>query len=183
MKLLKCLLFLMAVLATGTAVAGSATVIVPGNATGGFGNPASGYVNLVPALVVKGPGTIQISYKSGIVTDAGGVFSGPYGVPWTESNYLQFPLQETIGTQSNTWKNLDALIGAFVPASTTAIPGFAPVDGTKQLAHVGISPNALFFVGAYTTVEVSGPGTLFLGINDPIVGDNGGSYTVSVTGP
>jgi hypothetical protein len=69
---------LLAFLATGTANAGSATVFVPGNATGGFGQPPTGYVPLVPALDVSGKGTIKIVYKTGTVTDFR-VLAGPRG--------------------------------------------------------------------------------------------------------
>ena len=58
----------------------SATVTVPGNACGGFGNPSSGSVPLVPALAISGPGTITISYVSGTVTDSYGINTGPDGV-------------------------------------------------------------------------------------------------------
>jgi hypothetical protein len=74
-------------------------------------------------------------------------------------------------------------MGAFVPASIAQGAGFSAVDGTKALAAVGIPPSALFFVGQYTTVEVSGPGTLFLGINDSVAEDNGGGFMVEVSGP
>jgi hypothetical protein len=172
---------LIGLLTHGTAFAVSATVIVPGNATGGFGNPALGYVPLVPALDVSRKGTIKIIYKSGTV-NSGGILGGPNGISWSVHN-LQSPLQEAIGTMSGTIPNLLALIGAFVPASTVENTGFAAVDGTKALATIGIPPTALFFVGKYSTVEVNGPGTLFLGINDCDVHDNVGSFTVYVTGP
>jgi hypothetical protein len=173
-------ILVLAFLASGTANASTATVVVPGNASGGFGKPALGYVPLVSALKVFGKGTITISYKSGTVTDYGGVNTGPKGVTYALEPGDQMPLQEAVGTMSGTVPNLDALIGAFVPASTVKTAGFAAVDGTKGLAPVGIPPGALFFVGKYTTVEVNGPGTLFLGINDGLVGDNGGSFTVTI---
>ncbi len=171
---------LLAFLASGTVNVSAATVVVPGNATGGFGNPAVGYVPLVPALEVHGKGTIIISYKSGTITDCGGVNAGPKGVTYVLAPWDQMPLQEVVGTLAGTVPNLNALIGAFVPASTVETSGFAAVDGTKALAPVGIPLNALFFVGKYATVEVNGPGTLFLGINDGYVDDNGGSFTVAV---
>ena len=170
---------LLAFLASGTVNVSAAAVVVPGNATGGFGNPATGYVPLISALKVCSRGTIIISYKSGTVTDCG-VNAGPKGITWVLEPWDQMPLQEAVGTLSGTVPNLNALIGAFVPASTVETSGFAAVDGTKALAPVGIPLNALFFVGKYATVEVNGPGTLFLGINDGYVDDNGGSFTVTV---
>ncbi|MDQ1352391.1 MAG: hypothetical protein QG657_2697 [Acidobacteriota bacterium] len=173
--------FLLAFLATGTIIVSAATVVVPGNATGGFGNPPVGYVPLIPALKVYAKGTIIISYISGTITDSGGVNAGPNGATYVLAPWDQMPLQEVVGTMAGTVPNLNALIGAFVPASTVKINGFAAVDGTKALAPVGIPVNALFFVGTYATVDVNGPGTLFLGINDGYVGDNGGSFTVKVS--
>ena len=171
-------------LVSGPAVAGPPpAVFVPGNASGGFGYPAEGYVPLVPALEVFEKGTIRIIYISGTVTDSGGVNAGPNGVPWPWSDDLQFPLQEAAGTMGGTVPNLNALIGVFVPRSTVETPGFAPVDGTKALAPVGIPPHTLFFVGRYATIEVPGAGILFLGINDMAVQDNGGGFAVRVLGP
>jgi hypothetical protein len=78
-------------------------------------------------------------------------------------------------------KNLDALIGVFVPAKTVNLSGFSALDGTKAVAAVGIIPNGLFFIGYGKTLVLKQAGTLFLGINDFEVGDNGGGFTVTVT--
>jgi hypothetical protein len=59
-------------------------------------------------------------------------------------------------------------------------PGFQSLDGTLLTSGVGIMPNLLFFVGTYNVIQVSGPGTLYLGINDGGVSDNSGSITVTV---
>jgi hypothetical protein len=76
-------------------------------------------------------------------------------------------------------------MGAFVPQSVVTSPGFSPVDNTKVMNDVlvGITPNMLFFVGGHTKLEVNGPGTLYLGIDDDIVSDNSGSLTVRVSVP
>jgi hypothetical protein len=79
--------------------------------------------------------------------------------------------------------NLDALIGVFVPQSRVQKTGFSPIDGTKGVAKVGIMPCNLFFIGTGKTFPVSEAGTLYLGINDWYVGDNGGGFNVTVTGP
>jgi hypothetical protein len=52
--------------------------------------------------------------------------------------------------------------------------GFNALDGTKDVTSVGIMPNYLFFIGTGKTFSVHQPGTLFLGINDCLVGDNSG---------
>jgi hypothetical protein len=43
--------------------------------------------------------------------------------------------------------------------------------------------SGLFFIGTGKTFVVKLAGTLFLGINDNAVRDNGGGFTVAVTGP
>jgi len=139
-------------------------------------------VPLVPAITATGPGTITVTYISGTVTDAYGVNTGPNGVPITEPAGWALPLQERAGLGGGTIKTLDALIGVFVPATRVNRAGFAAVDGTKALAAVGIMPGGLVFIGTGKTFHVKEAGTLFLGINDQIMGDNGGGFTVSVTG-
>jgi hypothetical protein len=161
------------------------TVIVPGNAGGGFGNPLGGVVPFVKALTITKKGKITITYVSGQVTDSGGVIVGPTGTTYDAgAANAQFPLQEAEGVAGGTINDLDALIGAFVPESQISLSGFQPVDGTKNFVAAGIVPSTLFFVGFSETVRADGPGTLFLGINDNFVGDgNGGGFIVTVTGP
>ena len=175
--------FLLVLLLAVVAAHAQVQVFVPGTASGGFGTPALNWVPLVPAIAVNGPGTITVTYVSGTVTDAYGVNTGPNGVPITEPAGWALPLQERDGLGGGTVKNLDALIGVFVPATRVNRPGFAAVDGTKAVAAVGIMPNGLVFVGTGKTFVVKQAGTLFLGINDQIMGDNGGGFTVLVTGP
>ena len=163
--------------------AGSATVFVPGNALGAFGHPSTGSVHFVRALAVSGPGMITITYLSGTVTDCCGINTGPDGVSWTVGTD-QTPLQEALGVSGGTVDNLDALIAVFVPEATVTAAGFKAVDGTKDLVPAGIVPASLFFVGSQPmTFCVRIAGTLYLGINDYIDVDNGGGYTVMVTGP
>jgi len=157
-------------------------VFVPGNASGGFGNPIDQVVPLVAALAAAGPGTITVTYVSGTVTDSGVVDTGPNGVPWDEPG-LQFPLQEAKGVSRGRVNNLDALIGAFVPRSRVDHSGFNPIDGTKNLTRVGLLPSRLFLIGEGITLDVREAGTLFLGINDMHVGGNSGGFNVEVTGP
>jgi len=174
--------FLFVLLFAVAVVHGQVQVFVPGTASGGFGTPALNWVPLVPALTVTGPATITVTYISGTVTDAGGVNTGPDGVPYDTRPDWQLPLEERIGVTRGMGNNLDALIGVFVPATRVNRTGFAAVDGTKALAAVGILPNGLFFIGTGKTFKVNQAGTLFLGINDQIMGDNGGGFTVSVSG-
>jgi hypothetical protein len=172
-------------LAAATTAAAQAQVFVPGNASGFFGNPADIPVPFVPAITVSGPGWITVAYVSGTVSDCCGDSNvGPNGTTWTMDG-AQMPLQEATGVVVTAVKNLDALIGVFVPQSTVQRKGFRALDGTKAITHVGIMPNGLFFIGTGKTFWVGQAGTLFLGINDFAVGDNGGGFNVNVavTGP
>ena len=160
----------------------TASVFVPSNASGSFGNPlGSGGAPLVSALTVTGPATITVTYVSGTITDAGGINTGPNGVTWNTGG-AQTPLQEQRAVSGGTIKNLDALIGVFVPTATVNSAGFHAIDGTKDATPVGIKPGSLFFIGMSKTFKVAGAGTLFLGINDWIVSDNAGGFNVTVTG-
>ncbi len=173
--------------------AGAQTQItVPGNASGIFGNQHDRYVSgifdnhydlhvpFVPAITVNGPATIKISYVAGTVTGIGGVDTGPNGVPW-DTHRNQSPLQEKDGIAGGRIPNLDALIGAFVCKGRSDSPKFSAIDGTKGVVRVGIVPEALFFVGEGITYEAKEAGTLYLGINDWTVSDNGGGFVVDVT--
>jgi hypothetical protein len=176
------MLTMLVLIVAATTTAAQTNVFVPGNASGFFGNPADQVHPFVLALTVSGPGTITVTYVSGTVTDAGNVNTGPNGVPWPTIG-AQSPLQEAVGRLGKKITNLDALIGIFVPQFRVQKAGFSAVDGTKNVTKVGIVPNKLFFIGTGKTFPVSEAGTLFLGINDWIVGDNGGGFNVTVTGP
>jgi hypothetical protein len=155
-------------------------LFVPGNASGGFGNPIDEAIPFVSAITVTGPATITVTYISGTIPDAGGVNAGPNGVTWTMDG-AQSPLQESRGVaEAVQIQDLDSLIGAFVPQNIVSLSGFAAEDGTKNLTTVGIAPTQLFFIGASKSFTVPGAGTLYLGINDWIVGDNSGGFTVQV---
>jgi hypothetical protein len=168
--------------AVSTVADAQVTVFVPGKASGDFGNPVDTLVPFVPALAVTGPGTIQITYVSGMVQFGIGLITGPDGAPW-DLGPVQTPLQEANGVANGHVNNLAALIGAFVPKSRVDAPGFRAIDGTKNLTPVGIVPGRLFFIGTSKTIHVNGAGTLFLGINDEGIEDNSGGFMVHVTGP
>ena len=162
-----------------TAASGQTNIFVPGNTNGCFGSPVDECNPLVTALAVSGPATITVTYVSGIVTDIDGDI-GPNGIP---CNCDEVPLEEAVGVSVRNIPNLCALIGVFVPQARVQYKGFNPIDGSKNETRVGILPNGLFFIGASKTFSVSEAGTLYLGINDNVVGDNGGGFNVTVTGP
>ena len=155
------------------------TVTVPGNASGHFGNPADLVVPFVPAISVSGPSSITVTYVSGTVTDSGGVNTGPNGVSENPAG-VQIPLEEAQALRTATVPNLDALIGVFVSQRRMNRSGFQAIDGTKNIAKVGIAPDLLFFIGEGKTIQTDEAGTLFLGINDSHVGDNGGGFVVEI---
>ena len=159
--------------------AAQTNVFVPGNTNGCFGSGIDECNPLVAALTVDGPGTITITYVSGIVTDVDGNI-GPNGGP-CPTGCAQLPLEEARGITGMNIQNLCALIGVFIPQDRAQHAGFKPIDGTKNLTRVGILPRGLFFVGTGKTFQVTEPGTLFLGINDNWVGDNGGGFNVTVS--
>ena len=161
-------------------------VFVPANASGHFGIPSDQVIPLVPALVVNGPGTVTVTYVSGLVTwDSMGDSTGPEGSTCNSGcAKMQFPLHEARGLgQMSTANNVGALMGVFVPESRASLAGFTAIDGTKNATRVGILPNTLFLIGTSKSFDVPGAGTIFLGINDTLVFDNSGGFTVEVSGP
>ncbi|HVO82519.1 MAG TPA: hypothetical protein VMT28_17450 [Terriglobales bacterium] len=150
-------------------------VFVPSTASGAFGNPVDQVNPLISAVTVSGPGTITVTYVSGTVNGV-----GPNGTT-TNMGSQQLPLQEANGVAGGPVNNIYSLIGVFVPQARTNARGFQAVDGTKDVARIGILPNRLFFVGETKTFDVDQAGTFFLGINDEIVGDNSGGFDVMVS--
>ncbi|MGA8151857.1 MAG: hypothetical protein WB952_12965 [Terriglobales bacterium] len=177
------MLTLLVLIVAATTAAAQTNVFVPANASGCFGNPDYGCVPLVAALTVSGPGTITVTYVSGTVSWGQGD-TGPNGTSCACTG-MQFPLKEAhgIGLRGGSVKDLGALFGVFVPQSRVQCKGFNALDGTKNVTRVGIMPNKLFFIGTGETFSVTEAGTLFLGINDTVVSDNGGGFNVTVTGP
>lgn len=163
-----------------------ADVVVPGNASGGFGTPVDEVNPFIPAFTLNGPVTQAVAVTitaSGCVIDYLEPCVGPNGIPWTELGTTT-PMQEAglvVGYPDNT---LDALIAAFVPEPIADDPNFQAIDATNPVCSPGpcIEPSLLFYPmqnqGVLTLTE---PGTLYLGINDFAVGDNFGSFTVTVT--
>jgi len=167
---------------TGPTAKPAVQIFVPGTTNGAFGNPIDQAVPFVSAITVNGPGTITVTYVSGTVSDYPGEI-GPEGEDFKCGRYsIQTPLQEANGVAGGKCKYVDALIGVFVPQTRVQDKrGFNPIDGTKNLTRVGIVPSRLFFIGEGKIFDVKQAGTLFLGINDTGVGDNGGGFTVEVS--
>ena len=160
--------------------ASAETVFVPGNASGYFGNSVDRPVPFVSAITVNGPGTITVTYVEGTTNWGGGEVGPNGGDPCNCFNGTQYPLQEARGIGQSKVNRIGALIGVFVPQNRLSKSGFKAIDGTKDATRVGIAPDRLFFVGESLTLKVTQAGTLFLGINDNIIGDNRGGFTVDV---
>jgi hypothetical protein len=154
-------------------------VTVPATASGGFGSPNTGYAPMTAGITVPGPGTIVITYQSGMWSPVSGYIAGANGIPTQNEGDDYSPLQGSIGVTGGSVNNLMALNGAFVAKADVDSEGFSPVD--QLIApKVGISPSALFFVGQRKSLQVAGAGTLYLGPNDGDVSDDSGSLIVSV---
>jgi hypothetical protein len=180
------------IFASGTAngaVAGTAMVVatpaapvlrqvaVPGTASGEFGNPDTGSTQFVSAYTVDEDGSFDLGVSASGSVTANGTPTGPNGFTCTVGTT---PLEEAGQPPGDP---CGALIGAFVPQSVVDTPGFVPEDDTNPGVTVGIDPSELFLVGSSDTVDVTGPGTLFLGINDNDVLGNSGAFDVSISGP
>ena len=154
------------------------TVTVSGQTSGAFGLPSDATIPFVLAIVAPGPGAITVT-ATGCVTDVGVSCATADGFSF---NGGTTPLQEA-GVAGNPDLHVDGLIGALVPAAVAANPTFKPVDSSKSACAPGpcIDRGQLFFIGSSKVFSVSQPSTLYLGIDDFIILDNGGAFTVTVT--
>ena len=75
--------------------------------------------------------------------------------------------------QPLTEKNLGALIGKVVIAVTVIKDEETGTERTVEAAE-------LFYIGAGSRVDMPAKGRLFLGINELVIGDNAGEFTVTV---
>ena len=75
--------------------------------------------------------------------------------------------------QPLTDRNLGALIGKIVIAVTVIKDEKTGQEKTEEAAE-------FFYIGARSRVEMPAKGRLFLGINELVIGDNAGEFTVTV---
>jgi T5SS/PEP-CTERM-associated repeat protein len=173
-------------------------VLVPAQASGFFGFPSAGAADLVPAytftdagqqVTINATGTIYLVTPSSPTNANGLTLQRSFIIGGAPSGFL--PLEEVlvdagspvpITDGSSTILNVGALIGAFVPESIAAQPNFVPRDEDVVTAgQVGISSSGLFLVGAGpVSFTAPGPGRLYLGINEPFVSNNAGSFAVGI---
>jgi hypothetical protein len=140
--------FVLAIMATLGAA--NADVIVPGNASGGFGSPTDQINPLIAAVTVTGPAVTQIT-ATGCLTDAvGPACITPDGFSFTSGAGELTPLQEAGVFSLPTDPGTDGLMGAFVPATIAGQPLFQAIDSTNPACRPGpcIDPGLLNPMGA-----------------------------------
>lgn len=128
------------------------TVVVPGNA----------------AWTDTG---IEVIQGQGIEFTAVGTLSLQKGNPQADcgpDGYDFRTLQQPL-----TDRNLGALIGKVVIGVTVIKDAKTGQEKTEEAAE-------FFYVGARSRVEMPAKGRLFLGINEIVIGDNAGEFTVTV---
>lgn len=74
--------------------------------------------------------------------------------------------------------SLGALIGAFVPTAEVNQPGFRASD--DDVSYGSLSSSSLLFVGTTLPDTAAASGTLFFGINEGDVLNNGGAFSITV---
>ena len=169
----------------------AATVSVPATAGGGFGSPVLASTNFIVSYLFSQTGqTIEIK-ASGLIDIGISTLAGPDGLTLTrgviagytplEEGLLDFGVTVPIGDMDSTVLNVSALIGAFVPESRASEPGFVPLDSDIVEGSRGIFSSDLFLIGNGLTFVAPGEGRLYLGINEPYMINNSGSFSVSMT--
>ncbi len=118
---------------------------------------------------------IDVVQGQEVLFEAEGRLSLQKGNPQAECGPEGYDLR-TVQQPLTEW-NLGALIGKVVVAVTMIKDEKTGEEKTEEVAE-------LFFVGEKNRVAMPTSGRLFLGINELIVGDNAGEYSVLiVTGP
>ncbi|MGB7296398.1 MAG: hypothetical protein WBC70_12490 [Candidatus Aminicenantales bacterium] len=103
--------------------------------------------------------------------EAEGVISLQKGNPQAECGPAGYDLRTV--QQPLSERNLGALIGRVVYAATVIKDEKTGEERTEEVFE-------LFFIGARNRLEMPARGRLFLGINELIIGDNAGEFTVAV---
>jgi hypothetical protein len=193
-KLLGCLLVVLA--GTGICEAASVRVLVPGRASGLFGEPPSGAeTDLVPAVRMRAGQAVVITAEGSVdlglslIAPPDGldvsrhIIEGPFPQGYT-------PLEESGVDQGMAYADLPptiehvgALIGTVVADEILARADFMPRDQDRW-SGTGIDPADLFLIGRGPfRLTPAFDGMLFLGINEPFTGQNVGEFVVTVTNP
>jgi hypothetical protein len=145
------------------------------------GLPAGSDSAQARTVVVVVPGNAAWT-DTGLEVSAGDVFSFEAegqitlqkGNPEAECGPDGYDLQTL--QQPLTGRNLGSLIGKVVIAVTVTINEKTKEERQEETAE-------LFYVGSKSRVEMPAKGRLFLGINENVIGDNGGEFRVTVSVP
>jgi len=107
-----------------------------------------------------------------ILFEADGKITLQKGNPEAECGPDGYDLQTL--QQQLTGRNLGALIGKVVIGVTVLVN-----EKTKE--EIQQEAAVFFYVGSKSRVEMPAKGRLFLGINENVIGDNGGEFRVTVS--
>ncbi len=115
---------------------------------------------------------LDVSAGEMVSFEADGQITLQKGNPEAECGPDGYDLQTL--QQPLTGRNLGALIGKVVIAMTVIVDERTKEERRQEAAE-------FFYVGSKGRVEMPAKGRLFLGINESVIGDNGGEFRVSVT--
>jgi len=126
---------------------------------------------VVPGYVPWTDTGIEVAAGEEILFTAQGKISLQKGNPESECGPDGYDIQTV--QQPLPGKNLGALIGKVVIAVIETVDEKTKIERHDEIAEI-------FFLGAGGRVEMPARGRLFLGINDSVIGDNSGEFTVRI---
>lgn len=145
------------------------------------GPPAGPETAQARTVVVAVPGNaawtdtgLEVSAGEAISFQAEGQITLQRGNPEAECGPDGYDLQTL--QQPLTGRNLGSLIGKVVIAVTITVNEKTKEERQEETAE-------FFYVGSKSLVEMPAKGRLFLGINENVIGDNGGEFRVTVSAP
>jgi hypothetical protein len=128
-------------------------------------------VILVPGHVSWTDTGIEVTAGEELLFSARGRISLQKGNPESECGPDGYDIQ--IARQPLPGRNLGALIGKVVIAVIETVDEKTKAERRDEIAD-------LFLVGSGGRVEMPARGRLFLGINESVIGDNSGEFTVTI---
>jgi hypothetical protein len=128
-------------------------------------------VIVVPGHVLWTDTGIDVTAGEEILFAARGRISLQKGNPESDCGPEGYDIQ--IARQPLPGKNLGALIGKVVIAVIETVDEKTKTERRDEIAEI-------FFVGEGGRVEMPARGRLFLGINESVIGDNSGEFTVTI---
>jgi hypothetical protein len=117
---------------------------------------------------------LEVSAGEAISFEAEGQITLQRGNPEAECGPDGYDLQTL--QQPLTGRNLGSLIGKVVIAVTITVKEKTKEERQEETAE-------FFYVGSKSRVEMPAKGRLFLGINENVIGDNGGEFRVTISAP